>query len=97
MKRTAEGFICTKCGKSVPAESEKRMAGSRKNVTDGIYVVDQSVNRRARISQVCPKCGNGEAFQWVSSISGEHAGIRRERTIEHFTCTKCSHSWNKAS
>ncbi len=73
------------------------MKKSKENVAEGIYVIDQPADHRARLSQACPKCGNREAFHWVSNISGEHAGVRRERTVEHFQCTKCAYSWSKTS
>lgn len=65
--------------------------------SSAIYVVDLSQDEHVKVTQVCPRCGHGEAFRSFSRVSGEHAGIRRERTIEHFTCMKCSHSWTKTS
>jgi DNA-directed RNA polymerase subunit M/transcription elongation factor TFIIS len=62
-----------------------------------VYVVDGAEDEYVKVSQRCPKCGNNEAFHWFSRASGEHAGIRRERTIEHFKCPKCSHLWTKTS
>ncbi len=43
-----------------------------------IYIVDSLEDESVKGSQVCPKCGNEEALRWISSVSGEHAGIRRE-------------------
>jgi len=99
MKETAEGFKCPRCGKLTPSKASTThvQKSSKKKVSSGIYVVEKSQNHRAKVMQPCPKCGNQEAFHWVSNLSGEHAGIRRERTIEHFQCTKCSHSWTEAS
>jgi len=97
MKLTAEGYRCPRCGKLTRSKSEVREKRVKKSESGGIYVIDKPLSDYARISQVCPKCGNKEAFYWVSSISGEHAGIRRERTVEHFKCTKCSYSWSKSS
>ena len=65
--------------------------------SSSIYIVNRSEDEYVKVSQVCPKCGNEEAFRWFSGVSGEHAGVRRERTIEHFKCAKCSHSWSKTS
>ena len=69
----------------------------RKVSSDAVYVVDKSKEHLARVTTKCTKCGSDKAFHWVSRISGEHAGIRRERTVEHFKCTKCSHSWTESS
>jgi len=96
MNETKNGFVCRKCGNFVHANVQTKI--TRKTEQSGsIYVVDRSEDEYVKVSQVCPKCGNGEAFRWFSRVSGEHAGIRRERTVEHLKCTKCSHSWSKTS
>lgn len=98
MREERAGSTCPKCGNVVHAKHRT----SSKNVkkiehTNSIYVVNSKQDEHFRISQVCPKCGNKKAFHWYSGVSGEHAGIRREITIEHFRCTKCSYSWSKSS
>jgi len=98
MKKTRDGFECRKCGNVVHASTGIQTKNMKKiERSSSIYVVDSSEDEYVKVSQVCPKCGNEEAFRWFSGISGEHAGIRRERTVEHFRCTKCSHSWSKTS
>jgi len=97
MKLTAEGYRCPRCGKTVPSEPEAKKMRTEKSESGGIYVVDETSSDYAKTSQACPKCGNEEMYHWVSSISGEHAGIRQERTVEHFKCAYCSHSWSKSS
>lgn len=98
MKKTKNGFLCRKCGNLIRVNARKRTKDKKKiERSSSIYVVDSSEDEYVKVSQVCPKCGNTEAFRWFSGVSGEHAGIRRERTIEHFKCTKCSHSWTKTS
>lgn len=98
MKKIKNGFLCRKCGNMIHANAE--MPSEKVNKTEHsslVYVVDSSEDEYVKVSQECPKCGNREAFRWFSVVSGEHAGIRRERTIEHFKCTKCSHSWTRTS
>lgn len=97
MKLVAEGYRCPRCGKMVPSKSEASEMRTKESESSGIFVIDEHSNDYAKVSQACPKCGNEEVYHWVSSISGEHAGIRRERTVEHFKCVKCSYSWNKSS
>jgi DNA-directed RNA polymerase subunit M/transcription elongation factor TFIIS len=101
MKKTKEGFLCPKCGDVIHTnfgiQSENVRKIDRTCTIDLVSVVDDSQDNYVKISQLCPKCGNKEAFHWFSEISGEHAGVRRERTIEHFKCTKCAHSWSKSS
>jgi len=96
LRETAEGLWCPKCKRLIFSRPRVEAKKVEKK-SPAIYVVDKSKEHYAKVSRTCPKCGNGEAFRWFSSISGEHAGIRRERTLEHFKCTKCSHSWSKSS
>jgi DNA-directed RNA polymerase subunit M/transcription elongation factor TFIIS len=69
----------------------------QKAFSDAVYVIDGPQDNRIKVSRVCPNCGNGEALRLISSVSGEHAGVRQERTVDHFRCTKCSHSWGESS
>lgn len=69
---------------------------SRSEQSDAVYFSDINEDNSVKVARSCPKCGNEEAFRWFSNISGEHAGISRERTVEHYRCTKCSHSWSSS-
>jgi len=97
IRKTKEGLWCPKCKRLIQSKPRVEAGSVKKTDSDVIYVIDKSQSNYAKISQTCPKCGNQEAFHWFSSISGEHAGIRRERTVEHFKCTRCSHSWSTSS
>jgi len=98
MREEKKDFICSKCGNVIHVDAKM----SSKNVkkiehSSSVYVVNKAQDEYAKVSQICPECGNKEAFHWYSGVSGEHAGIKREITIEHFRCAKCSHSWSKNS
>lgn len=98
MTETKNGYFCRKCGNVIPVKTEMQPKDVKKvERSSSIYIVNRSEDEYVKVSQACPKCGNGEAFRWFSEVSGEHAGVRRERMIEHFKCTKCSHSWTKTS
>ena len=97
LRETKDGLWCPKCKKVIKSKLVLRPRKIEKRESTAIHVIDKSRAEIVKVSRTCPKCGNGEAYRWVSSISGEHAGIRRERTVEHFRCTKCSHSWSKTS
>jgi DNA-directed RNA polymerase subunit M/transcription elongation factor TFIIS len=97
LKQTAEGLWCPKCGKTVRSKSKVRSKSVKKADSTAVYVIDKPEESSEKVSRVCPNCGNGEALHWFSGVSGEHAGVRRERTVEHFKCTECSHSWVKTS
>jgi len=97
MKKTKNGFSCRKCGYLIRANTGLQTEEMKMEHTDSIHIADSSEDEYMKASQTCPKCGNPEAFRWYSGVSGEHAGVRRERTVEHFKCTRCSHSWSKTS
>ena len=87
-----KGFLCPKCGHSV--QTTKGIVEVKKlKYSEPIYVVDDSAKHYTKVNRICPRCGNGKAFHWFSWISGEHAGVTQERTVEHFKCTKCLHIW----
>jgi DNA-directed RNA polymerase subunit M/transcription elongation factor TFIIS len=94
MTRTRDGYTCSKCGNKAPAEIVEvtRITPRADKPTD---VLDPTKLEYLKVSETCPKCGNTEAFHSLGFVSGEHAGVRQERAMERFTCTKCGHSWSK--
>jgi len=93
MIKTRGGYVCTKCGNETKTEIvEVTKIQPTGKATD---VIDPSKLEYLRVTETCPKCGNDEAFHTLGFISGEHAGVRQERAMEKFTCTKCGHSWSK--
>jgi len=97
LRETKEGLLCPKCKKVITAKPRVETRTVEKRNSAAIFVADKFKESHAEVSRTCPKCGNTKAYHWFSRISGEHAGIRRERTVEHFKCTKCSHSWTESS
>ncbi len=80
-----------------PIENNEKVTSVDKETSEVVYVVERSKDQGSKVSWKCPTCGNEEADHWFSTVSGEHAGIRRERTIEHFRCTRCSYTTSKSS
>jgi len=97
LKEKKEGLWCPKCKKVVHSRLVLKPRSFEKKESTAVHVLDKSRFDHVKVSRACPKCGNGEAYRWFSSISGEHAGIRRERTVEHYKCTKCSYLWSESS
>mgnify|MGYP003681959096 CR=1 FL=1 len=98
MKKTKNGFLCRKCGNMIHTNTGVQSKKAKKiEHSILVYVVDSSKDKYEKVSQECPKCGNREASHWFSVVSGEHAGIRRERTIEHFKCTNGPPTGTKSS
>jgi DNA-directed RNA polymerase subunit M/transcription elongation factor TFIIS len=94
MQAIKGGLQCTKCGNTVLAENVEVKTIEQEDIAP-IEVVDESKVERAKVTETCPKCGNTEAVRMISFVSGEHAGVRQERSMERFTCTNCGHSWTK--
>ncbi|KON30934.1 hypothetical protein AC482_02520 [miscellaneous Crenarchaeota group-15 archaeon DG-45] len=92
MRITPRGYACPRCGKEVQAE-EIEIRRERDSPPKRVYVVKNSSYDSLMVNRTCPRCGHHEAFYRASVISGEHAGVKQERTIEHYRCAKCSHSW----
>jgi DNA-directed RNA polymerase subunit M/transcription elongation factor TFIIS len=84
---------CPKCRNVIHAKPAVQAAKEKRSQSDFIYISENPRDSTVRIKRECPECGNREAFHWVSGISGEHAGIGRERTVDHFRCTKCAYTW----
>ena len=96
MTITKEGLLCPKCQNMVRAKSELQLEKRKQEKgSDGIYVSAGSAESYSKISRVCPQCGNKVVFHWFSDVLGEHAGVRQERTVEHFRCNKCAFSWTE--
>ena len=97
LKETPEGLWCSRCKKLVSSKTKAKVKDVRREEINRVYVADKHPEAISKIPEKCPKCGNGESFYWVSVISGEHAGVGLERTVHHFKCAKCSHSWAKSA
>jgi len=94
MKRVKKGIICLKCDNIVHAEiGFTEVTNITLAEPNPIYVVEDLREQAPRVSRMCPRCGYDQAFHWFSSVSGEHAGVKQERTLEHLRCTRCQHSW----
>jgi len=93
MRKTPKGWSCTRCGNKFEAEIVEVV--QIKERTLPVEVVQESKADYQKVDERCPRCGNPTAFRRVSFVSGEHAGVRQERSMEVLTCTKCHHTWTK--
>ena len=91
---TSGGFSCPKCGNEAYDHAIQVRRIERRH-SSSVEVVDRSEAEYVKVSEICPQCGNVEAFRNLSVVAGEHAGIRQERSVERLTCTKCHHSWSR--
>jgi DNA-directed RNA polymerase subunit M/transcription elongation factor TFIIS len=94
MRLSKDQYVCLNCGHTVPAPREIIEERSVA-IPDArpVTVVDAVSEDLPMISRLCPKCGHQQAYRRVSTLAGEHAGVKQERTIEHFRCALCQHTW----
>ena len=94
MKISKKNHVCLKCGNTVRANSDLiDVTKAKLPEKEPIFVAKDSRKDALEKSKKCSQCGNDRAIYWVSIVSGEHAGVRQERTVEHYRCTKCQHTW----
>lgn len=97
MKQVRGYLLCPRCWNVLRSNTGTQLEPTKKIDHPNAISVDNPPPEGLRtVSQLCPNCGNTAAFHWLSRISGEHAGVRRERTITRFRCTKCSHVWTQS-
>jgi DNA-directed RNA polymerase subunit M/transcription elongation factor TFIIS len=96
LRKKGNGMWCPKCRRLRPMKGATAVETTEKNTSNAIYVLDSEDDSVRKAARTCPACGNEEAYQWFSSISGEHAGVKGERTVEHYRCTKCAHTWSES-
>ena len=92
MKISTRGLSCSKCGNVVHTKKIE-VTKVKRAFPEQIFIVDSLKEEHPKVNHTCPQCGNGQAYNWISYISGEHAGVKQERTVEHFKCVKCQHLW----
>jgi DNA-directed RNA polymerase subunit M/transcription elongation factor TFIIS len=96
MTLTKDGLLCPKCLCVVRGKPSLQLEKKKKeNGANGIFVTGVSAESISKISRACPQCGNKVVFHWFDDVLGEHAGVRQERTVEHFRCSKCAHTWTE--
>jgi len=92
MREAPGGLVCTKCGHQIKTELVDVVKINSLS-SSPVDVLDTSKLEYRKVARACPRCGNAEAYHSLGLVSGEHAGVRQERSMERFTCTKCGYSW----
>ncbi|MGB9622548.1 MAG: hypothetical protein ACPL07_01765 [Candidatus Bathyarchaeia archaeon] len=88
-----EGLVCPRCGKRL---STPKMLEKKKNdENDKIVSLIVETAEGLEVNRLCPNCGHNEAYRMLSASSGEHAGVKQERSIEIYRCSKCAHVWTE--
>ena len=75
------------------SQASEGRASEEKKKPEIVYVINERNSDSFKINRKCPRCGNSEAYKVVLSTQGEHAGVKQDRTLTKYTCTKCGHTW----
>lgn len=95
MEKAMGGFQCPRCG-SVEL-STSHVFNKRSNEAESkVYVVDNTMGGYLKVNHICPECGNPYAYRIIATSSGEHAGVKQDRSVQRYKCTKCLHPWTES-
>jgi DNA-directed RNA polymerase subunit M/transcription elongation factor TFIIS len=89
-------YVCLKCKKFVPIKAIDKIEKTANSELEPIYVIEDSMKDVSEVSRTCPRCETNQALRWLLTFSGEHAGIKQERTVEHYKCLKCKYTWTES-
>jgi len=92
-KKTKTGtvFVCRNCGKISNKGNEIKI--TEKIVKENkIRIVDNKEDELPITENLCPECGNKEAFWWVQQTRSID-----EPPTRFYKCTKCGHTWREYS
>ncbi len=81
---------CPACGTEVPLGRGVEVGTSTPHARGGVAVVESRVATLPKTAEVCPKCGNGEAYWVLRQTRGSD-----EPETRIFECTKCGHKWRE--
>ena len=92
MKLNNIGYSCLKCG-TVEYIDQIEVNMEEKKELKTVYIVDERRKDSCKVNRTCPHCGFNEAYRIVLATQGEHAGVKQDRSLVKYTCTKCGHVW----
>lgn len=84
---------CKKCGaieKIDKKAKEKYNLEEKIHATGKTVVVSEEYDTKPKTRELCPKCGNKEAYYWFVQTRAED-----ESATKFYRCTKCGHTWRE--
>jgi len=91
MTVTDDGYVCVRCGNRLKIDTIEYNI-TRESRAEPVYTVKGDIDAM-KVNQTCPLCGHHEAYRSVSVSIGEHAGVKVDRSVEHYRCVKCGNTW----
>jgi DNA-directed RNA polymerase subunit M len=80
---------CSACGTTVPLGRGVEVGKSTPKARE-VAVVDTKIATLPKTEELCPKCGNGEAYWVLRQTRGSD-----EPETRIFECTKCGAKWRE--
>ena len=91
MKLNSVGYVCSKCGIVEHIDQIKVKREEKKNL-ETVFIIDEKEKNNFKVNYLCPHCGYKEAYKVVLTTQGEHAGVKQDRYLVKYTCTKCGYT-----
>lgn len=91
MRQAIKGYECPRCGWIKLIDVIEVKTGPEKEA-EPVYVMS-GTDDTMKVNRKCPMCNNPEAYKTLTVAIGEHAGVKSDRSVERFKCTKCGHIW----
>jgi len=87
--RAAGVWRCSACGRTVPLGRGVEVRHTEPRGRE-VAVVESKTPTLPKTAEVCPKCGNDEAYWVLRQTRGSD-----EPETRIFECTKCGHKWRE--
>ncbi len=87
--RPAGVWRCSSCGEEVPLGRGVAVVSSEPQHRT-VAVVESKTATLPKTEELCPKCGNGEAYWVLRQTRGAD-----EPETRIFECTQCGHKWRE--
>jgi DNA-directed RNA polymerase subunit M/transcription elongation factor TFIIS len=93
MNLTLDGYVCPKCGYKIQYNLDViKIRRPEEEIPEPIYIGGGKEDSLI-VQRSCPECSNPEAYQSITVTIGEHSGVKTDRSIIRYKCTKCFHVW----
>jgi DNA-directed RNA polymerase subunit M len=81
-----KNFGCLKCNYVAKGKIKLESTEDLNEMKETVVVKDKETNVMPTVAEICPKCGNKEAYFWTSQMRAAD-----EAETKFFKCTKCNH------
>jgi DNA-directed RNA polymerase subunit M len=83
-----KNYGCLKCNYVAKGKIKIESTENIQELKRVPLIKEKETNVMPTVAEVCPKCGNKEAYFWTSQTRSAD-----ESETKFFKCTKCKHTW----